>query len=147
MADDDFTRGDALQIAHSCTVDVAGQDHVLDPGSKLFGYGIITGEQEDLVKDDVRTNESIGVPSFNRRIDPNALKDLNRNWTIGKLRDVIFDFSEPLGVSVASAGARRRVAARSAGHSDVVTRESMMMAAAIGAAAGMLVGFLLGRRM
>jgi hypothetical protein len=90
---DDFTLGDAVSIAHKCTVEVAGHDHELDPSATLENYGIKTGEQEALLKKDVRTNDDIGVPAFDREINANALKDLNKTWTIGKLRDVIFDSS------------------------------------------------------
>ena len=93
---DDFTLGDAVSIAHNCTVEIAGENHELDPSATLEAYGIMTSEQEDLLKKDVRTNQDIGVPAFNRKINANALKDLNRKWTIGKLRDVIFDSSEPV---------------------------------------------------
>ena len=94
---DDFTLGDAVSIAHNCTVEIAGESHELDPSATLEEYGIKSSEQEDLVKKDVRTNNDIGVPAFNRKISPNALKDLNKGWTIGKLRNVIFDSSQPAG--------------------------------------------------
>lgn len=140
MPDDDFTRGDAFDIAHNCTVDVIGQDHLRDPSATLFQYGIITGEQTDLVKKDVRTNSEIGVPAYGRRIDPNALKDLTRDWAIAKLRDVVFDFSEPVPEGdILFARWRRAGLTFGRSRPDMTTM-------AVSAAAGMVVGFLAGRR-
>jgi hypothetical protein len=147
MADDDFTLGDATTIAHNCTIDVAGHGHVLDPSAKLSDYGIETSEQEDLLKKDVRTNNGIGVPSFNRSISPNALKDLNKGWTISKLRDVVFDNSVPVGQGAGATGVTRGAAGpRRPDEEAQFTRGQMMTAAVVGAAAGMLVGLFLGRR-
>jgi hypothetical protein len=144
MADDDFTLGDATTIAHNCTVDVAGHDHVLDPSAKLSDYGIDTQEQEDLLKKDVRTNKGIGVPSFNRSINANALKDLNKGWTIAKLRDVIFDTSVPV-VQPADAFAPNSLGLRSTDAAQF-TRGHMVTAAAVSAAAGMVMGLFIRKR-
>ena len=94
-AEEDFSMGDATRIAHNCTIDVTGNNHPLEPNSTLEAYGIKTGEQVSLVKNDVETNKGIGLPAFNRTIDPNALKDLTKKWTIADLSDVIFDDSVP----------------------------------------------------
>jgi len=92
----DFSMGDALQIAHNCTNDVTGNNHPFAPSSTLEEYGIKTSEGISLVKNDIRTNESIGLPAYHRTIAPNALKDVTNEWTITKLSNVIFDFSVPV---------------------------------------------------
>lgn len=145
MPDDDFTRGDALRIAHNCTVDVVGHDHALDPSSKLSGYGIISTQQESLLRHDVLTNNSIGVPSYNRTLDPNALKDLSKDWTIGTLRDVIFENSESASAPPASVLAMAAPGGVS-GRGDTATPGRTLGVAALAGAAGMLVGFFIGRR-
>lgn len=96
-ADQDFSMGDALRIAHQCTIDVTGNNHPFEPDSTLEGYGIVTSEQVSLDKKDIRTNKSIGLPAYKRTIDPNALKDVTNQWTITELSDVIFDSSTPEG--------------------------------------------------
>ena len=148
MAEDDFTLGDAISIAHKCTVEIAGRDHDLEPSSTLEAYGIKTGEQESLVKKDVRTNGQIGLPAFNRTISPNALKDLTKKWTITKLSDIIFDFSHPTGeetlAAAASAGSPSG-AGRSA-PPQRPARSAGTLTVMISAAAGFLMGFMLGQR-
>ncbi len=146
MADDDFTLGDATTIAHNCTVDVAGHDHVLDPSAKLSDYGIDTSEQEDLLKKDVRTNKGIGVPSFNRSINANALKDLNKGWTITKLRDVIFDTSVPVAQPADTASFAARSLGQRSTDAAQFTRGHMVTAAAVSAAAGMVMGLIIRKR-
>lgn len=151
MADDDFSLGDALHIAHQCAIDASGRDHELEPGATLTDYGIKTSEKLALLKKDVRTNGAIGLPSFGRTINPNAFNEITTGSTISKLSDVIFDFSTPVAaggpsLTARSMSARPTAAARASTRREEFSRASAVQVAMISGAVGMLIGILLGRR-
>ena len=151
MAENDFSLGDALQIAHQCTIDVTGKDHAPEPSATLSNYGIKTGEQISLLKKDIRTNNAIGLPAYGRTINPNAFNEMTTAWTISKLSDVIFDFSTPVveesvKFAARSAAARGAEASQASEPQKEFTRANMMQATMIAGAMGMLIGIFLGRR-
>jgi len=142
---DDFTLGQATDIAHKCAIDVSGQERELDPSAKLEAYNIITAEHEDLLKKDVRTNDAIGLPSYGRTINANALKDLTKQWTIAKLRDVIFDTSVSSAKTDAFSHFQEGLL-RAPEPQPSFSRSNLIAAALITGAAGFIIGFLGARR-
>lgn len=144
-----FSPGAATQIAHKCTVATTG-NHPLNPSDTLGDYGVSDSAQILLIKTRIRTDSNIGLPQFGRTIDPNALKDVDTGWTIMRLANVIFDQSFDIGAADLefAAGASRSVTAPQGTRSNALAqfaRENPTQALMMSAAAGMMVGFVLGR--
>jgi hypothetical protein len=93
----EFTRGKALRVAYDCTIDVTGSGRPLNPGDALVRYNVHTNEQLALIKKNIRTNKSFGLPApkYGRTIRAASLKDLANDWTLRQLGDVIFEQSTP----------------------------------------------------
>jgi hypothetical protein len=91
----EFTRGKALRVAYDCTIDVTGSGRALSPGDTLVRYNVHTNEQLALIKKNIRTNKSFGLPApnYDRRIKAAALKDLAIDWTLRQLGNLIFEQS------------------------------------------------------
>ena len=142
---DDFTLGQATDIAHNCAIDVTGQERELDPGAKLEVYSVITAEHEDLLKKDIRTNTAIGLPAYGRMINANALKDLTKQWTIAKLRDVIYDTSVPIAEADAFSHFREG-SLRAPAPQPGFTWDNLIVPSLVSAAAGFIIGLIVGRR-
>ncbi|MET0623737.1 MAG: hypothetical protein ABW250_12205 [Pyrinomonadaceae bacterium] len=145
-----FSPGAATQIAHKCTVATTGNNHPLSPSHTLGDYGVFGSPQISLIKTRIRTDGNIGLPHFGRAIDPNALKDLDTDWTIMKLATVIFDQSFDSGVADLefAADASRSVSAPARPRANALTefaQENPTQAMMMSAAAGMMLGFILGR--
>jgi hypothetical protein len=145
-----FSPGAATQIAHKCTVATTGNNHPLEPSDTLGDYGVFGSPQISLIKTRIRTDGNIGLPHFGRTIDPNALKDLDTDWTIMRLANVIFDQSFDSGVADLefAADASRPVSAPERPRANALAefaRENPTQAMVMSAAAGMMLGFVLGR--
>ena len=91
----EFTTGDAEQCAHNCAVDT-GKPIQFDPSNTLGDYGLVTPELLSLYRKDIRTNSSIGLPSYQRTINPNALKDISDETTILEVAKILTDSSAPV---------------------------------------------------
>jgi hypothetical protein len=145
-----FTPGDAMFVAHQCVVHTTGSGEPAKPDATLDQYNVQTQQHLQGVRSRVRTNSDFGLPHFNRRIDPNALKDIATDTVMQELADLIFfqsfDVSQPLPTSAASASLPEfNVSDR--GPLQAVsdfTRDNPMPALMIAASAGMLVGILFG---
>ena len=150
MPDENFTLNDSLQIAHNCSNDIGGKNHVLAPSAKLKEYGIITPQQHALLRKDIRTNQSIGLPSYERSIDPNALKNTDSDWTITDLSDVIYDDSfstqQPVGLDFDMSDTLDVRAERSENLQAGYTKQEVIQVGILGAVVGLIVGYFLGRR-
>jgi len=148
-----FTPGASTQIAHNCTIATTGNNHPLSPSETLDDYGVETPDQILLIKTRIRTNPDIGLPRFGRTIDPNALKDLDTGTTIMQLADIIFDNAFIADSEGAFAAAEAGEAARPAGgvarpRANAMIeaiRQNPVPALMAAAAAGMLMGFMMGR--
>lgn len=90
---EEFTPGNATDVAHKCTIAATLNNHPLRPNETLAEYGVSTNEQILLIKTRIRTNSDFGLPHHGRSIDPNALKDLDPDWRIADLSNVILDES------------------------------------------------------
>jgi hypothetical protein len=156
MPDDEFTPGDATDVAHKCTIATTLNNHPLRPNETLGDYGVSTGEQILLIKTRIRTNQDFGLPRHGRSIDPNALKDIDTDTTIADLSNIIFDksFDTPSDLpfptsdvtlpSGADAGRPGGAAASgTVGAMVEFTRQNPVEALAISAAMGMLMGLLI----
>lgn len=158
MPDDEFTPGDATDVAHKCTIATTLNNHPLRPSETLAEYGISTGEQILLIKTRIRTNEDFGLPHHGRSIAPNALKDIDPDTTIASLSDIIFDQSFDLPSAMpfptsdaqipsgAGAGEEGVTGAASSVAGAVVefTRQNPVQALMISAAMGMFMGLMIG---
>lgn len=147
-----FTPGAATEIAHKCTVATTRNNHPLSPGHTLGDYGVFGSEQLSLIKTRIQTDKDIGLPRFGRSINPNALKDVDTGWTIMKLSNVISDQSFDRGASdlpfapadVAPRPADTMERTRSNALAEFA-RENPTQSIMMAAAAGMMMGFVLGR--
>jgi len=145
-----FTPGAATEIAHKCTVATTGNNHPLSPSETLGDYGVFSGEQISLIKTRIRTDNAIGLPHFARSIDANALKDVSVDTTIMELSNIIFDnsFSAVSDLAFATEAIPRSATAPQQPRSDALlefTRENPGFALITTAAAGLMLGYLLGR--
>jgi hypothetical protein len=147
----EFTPGAATEIAHKCTIVTLGNNHPLEPSQTLGDYGVSDSPQISLIKTRIRTDNDIGLPHFGRSIDANALKDLDTTWTIMKLSDVIFDnavvAAADLAFATAEAVTQPSTLPETPSSNALVefTRENPVAAMVTSAAAGMIVGLVLGR--
>ncbi|HKO98696.1 MAG TPA: hypothetical protein VJU86_16980 [Pyrinomonadaceae bacterium] len=156
---DDFTPADATDVAHKCTVATTLNNHPLRPNDTLADYGVSTSEHILLIKTRIRTNSDFGLPYHDRSIDPNALKDLDLDWRMADLSNVVFDesFVSPSAmpiVAARSAEPRTRIPSirQGGGVSQRTpsarliefTRQNPIEALLISTTIGILVGFLLG---
>ncbi|MCA1565893.1 MAG: hypothetical protein LC803_09700 [Acidobacteria bacterium] len=159
MPDDEFTPGDATDVAHKCTIATTLNNHPLRPNETLGDYGVSTSEQTLLIKTRIRTNQDFGLPHHGRSIDPNALKDIDTDTTIADLSNIIFDesFDTPSNLpfltsdltfpSADDEGRPGAVAASgTAGAMVEFTRQNPVQALLISAAVGMLMGLIMGSR-
>lgn len=148
MANNNFNRGDATQIAYQCTIDITGSSRDLDPSAKLSFYNVQTEQHIFLIKKDIRENEGIGLPAYERTINLAELNDLAKDWTILQLSDVIFKKSTSTSEAMpATFAGARSLALSKTGRSDALSgyvRENPIQAVMFSAAAGLLLGFLLG---
>src|SRR5882724_3702685 len=94
---EEFTSGKALRVAYNCTIDVTGSGRPLSPGDTLVRYNVHTNDQLALIKKNIRTNKSFGLPApqYGRKIKAAALKDLAIDWTLRQLADVVLRQSTP----------------------------------------------------
>jgi hypothetical protein len=169
MPDDEFTPGDATDVAHKCTIATTLNNHPLRPSETLGEYGVSTSEQILLIKTRIRTNQEFGLPHHGRSIDPNALKDIDTDTTIADLSNLIFDESfdvpsdlpfptsdvafaadadagSPVGASSAASAESSSAASGRAGAMVEFTRQRPVEALMISAAVGMLMGLVMGSR-
>ncbi|MBC7911584.1 MAG: hypothetical protein H7Y30_13840 [Pyrinomonadaceae bacterium] len=158
MPNDEFTPGDATDVAHKCIIATTLNNHPLRPNETLAQYGVSTGEQILLIKTRIRTNSDFGLPRHGRSIDPNALKDVDTDTTIADLSGIVFDESFDLPSALpfaasevelssrASTGSPARAGAMSNAANNVVefTRRNPVQALMISAAMGMLMGLMIG---
>jgi hypothetical protein len=148
MANNNFNRGDATQIAYQCTIDITGSNRALDPSAKLSFYNVQTEQEVFLIKKDIRENTRIGLPAYDRIIDLAELNDLSKDWTILQLSDVIYRKSTSTGEATpATLAGARSLASNEPGWSDALSgyvRENPIQAVLLSAAAGLFLGFLLG---
>lgn len=98
MPDDEFTPGDATDVAYKCTIATTLNNHPLAPNETLHEYGVSSSEQILLIKTRIRTNNDFGLPHHGRSIDPNALKDVDTDMTIAVLSDIILENSFAEGI-------------------------------------------------
>lgn len=145
-----FTPGASTAIAHNCTVATLGNNHELHPSETLGQYGVFSDVQISQIKTRIRENKDIGLPHFGRSIDPNALKDLDTSWTLMKLADVIFDNAFIVAadlVFLEDAVPQPTILTPTSRSNALMefTREKPAAALGAAAAAGMMVGLLLGR--
>lgn len=93
--DEDFTPGDAINIAYKSVTTTTGSGEPVSPLKTLEEYGTV---QQDIptIRSKVITNQEFGLPKYGRTMNPNALKDLNTGWTLQKLADITFDDSQPV---------------------------------------------------
>lgn len=149
MANDDFTGGDATQVAYQCTIDITGSDRALDPGAKLSDYNVQTDQELSLIKQDIRDNTGIGLPAYGRTIDIAELGGLANDWTIQQLSDVIYDKSTPASKPSSAAAFRSESFALAETGSprtlSAYVRRSPIRAVFLSAVAGFALGILLGR--
>jgi hypothetical protein len=158
MPNDEFTPGDATDVAHKCTIATTLNNHPLRPNDTLGEYGVSTSEQILLIKTRIRTNNDFGLPHHGRSIDPNALKDIDTDTKLADLSNVIFEQSFDVASDIPFAasemdvpsgtgtGERASADAVSNAASAIAefTRQNPVQALMISAAMGMLMGFMLG---
>lgn len=160
MPEDEFTPGDATDVAHKCTIATTLNNHPLRPNETLAEYGVSTSEQILLIKTRIRTNSDFGLPHHGRSIDPNALKDLDLDWRIADLSNVVFDESFESSSKMLMDAARSIVpqAARDLGKQAAAainpkgagvaivefTKQNPIQALLISTTIGIMLGFLLG---
>lgn len=149
----ELSPGVALRIGFNSVIDVTGSGRPLNPGDELSRYNVKDDDQILLIKNNVRHNQSFGLPAFGHRIDPDALKDLANDWTLRDLGDVIFENAEPVAAVAAAASARGAFrssesaatpAAPPAGEGGLseVVRANPLAALAVSAAVGFALGLL-----
>lgn len=154
MPDGEFTPGDATDVAHKCTIATTLNNHPLSPNETLADYGVSTSEQITLIKKRIRTDDAFGLPHHGRSIDPNALKDLDLDWRIADLSNLIFDESfesESAFINPSMAkgpavklGRSSPSISRPADTIVELTQQYPIQALVISATLGMLLGFVLG---
>lgn len=159
MPDDEFTPGDATDVAHKSTIATTLNNHPLRPSDTLGDYGVSTSDQILLIKTRIRTNQEFGLPHHGRSIDPNALKDIDTDTTIADLSNIIFDesFDMPSNLpfptsdltlpSEADEGRPGRAASSgTTGAMVEFTRQNPVQALLISGAVGMFMGLMMGSR-
>jgi hypothetical protein len=149
---DAFTPGVALRVGYNCVVDVTKSNRPIEPSEELRRYNVRTDQHVLLIDNNIHTNRRIGLPAHRRTMPINALKDMDSSWTMRQLGDVIFQNSVPAELSRDSSGFSR--ALESAFGESVAQASSGMLTSArnhpvemmaVAAAAGMVLGFLIGR--
>jgi hypothetical protein len=143
-----------MSVAHRSVINTTGSGEPATPTATLDKYNVHTSEQLRGIRDRVRNDPQFGLPRFDRSIDPNALKDIATDTALQELADLIFFQSFALSVpAIASASASvsaRRASASSAEDRSMMrrvaefTQENPMPALMVSAAAGMIVGLLIG---
>jgi hypothetical protein len=145
-----FTPGDSMFVAHQSVVKTTGSGEPAIPTATLDMYNVNTNQQLQGIKDRIRNNPDFGLPFFKRSIDPNALKDIATDTVLQDLADLIFfqsfDVSQPSASAarIRSAGADSMAGRPPLKAMTEFTQENPVPALMIAAAAGMLIGFLLG---
>jgi hypothetical protein len=92
-----FTPGDSMFVAHQSVVKTTGSGEPAVPTATLDMYNVNTKQQLQGIRDRIRHDPKIGLPFFNRDIDPNALKDIATDTVLQDLADLIFFQSFAVG--------------------------------------------------
>jgi hypothetical protein len=77
--------GDAESVAYDCVTRVTGSDLEFKPENPLEVYGVHTPVQCQLISVTIVGDKNIGVQNYGYTMDPNALRSLDKSWTLGQL--------------------------------------------------------------
>jgi hypothetical protein len=81
--------GDAEDVAYDCITRITGSDREFQPGDPLEAYGVHTDVQGQLIVVLILNDKNIGVRAYGYTIDPNALRDISKDWPLGLLSNRI----------------------------------------------------------